>query len=75
MNMTNEESIDPLLGIEIADFLELSASQEEILIKSLEIASTETHTAVGNTGQTDDGIQMIGRPEYCSKHVENRMSS
>ena len=50
--MTNEESIDPLLGIEIADFLELSASQEEILIKSLEIASTETHTAVGNTGQT-----------------------
>jgi hypothetical protein len=44
MNMTNEESMDPLLDIEIADFLELSASQEEILIKSLEIASTDTHT-------------------------------
>lgn len=50
--MTNEENIDPLLDIENADFLELSASQEEILVKYLEIASTETHTAVGNTGQT-----------------------
>jgi hypothetical protein len=34
MNMTNEENIDPLLDIENADFLELSASQEEILVKS-----------------------------------------
>ena len=42
--MTNEENIDPLLDIENADFLELSASQEEILVKYLEIASTETHT-------------------------------
>jgi hypothetical protein len=38
MNMTNEDNIDPLLDIENADFLELSASQEEILVKSLEIA-------------------------------------
>jgi dUTPase len=44
MNMTNEENIDPLLDIENADFLELSASQEEILVKSLQRASTETHT-------------------------------
>jgi hypothetical protein len=29
--MTNEDNIDPLLDIENADFLELSASQEEIL--------------------------------------------
>jgi hypothetical protein len=34
MNMTNEDNIDPLLDIENADFLELSASQEEILVKS-----------------------------------------
>ena len=48
--MTNEENIDQLLDIANADFLELSASQEEIVAKSLYIASTETHTTVGNTG-------------------------
>jgi hypothetical protein len=58
MNMTNEENIDPLLDIENADFLELSASQEEILVKSLQRASTETHTAVGNTGQTRNGKRL-----------------
>jgi hypothetical protein len=44
--------------------------QEEILVKSLEIASTETHTAVGNTGQTCNATKTYTHSRFLIKQKQ-----